>query len=389
MNNYHKISECPICSEVCVNHLHYGGISCYSCKAFFRRSVTSPSKKTSRCRRGNGNCDLKLHLRNNCPFCRFMKCLSTGMKPELVLSKAPKLATDGILKPEEKDDTVTSVFKVLPCDNRSLKDLIDEEILILSVNKKINLMCTRFQIVIDLDRRIKNFPGNINQNVFLVAQMEMAFLKAKHSVSNFLLQLIKKYQNKEIQRTQGAIFSSTQEYFVKLTIVFLQNCSCFQSIPQISQSDLLRKNISEVSILLASMCFNREKQEYMWSIGGPYDDTSQQVLHLKEDNLSEFLEANIVKDLFKVSNMLSDSEIPGHLSIILILIIIFSRDGISMEGQFAIDTARSYYLHLLYRYMKLTNSDSSRLNASLHSILKTVKDYAELIRSQLVVNFNQ
>ena len=32
MNNYHKISECPICSEVCVNHLHYGGISCYSCK---------------------------------------------------------------------------------------------------------------------------------------------------------------------------------------------------------------------------------------------------------------------------------------------------------------------------------------------------------------------
>ena len=68
------------------------------------------------------------------------------------------------------------------------------------------------------------------------------------------------------------------------------------------------------------MCFNREKQEYMWvdnfcvkikinlilfsfnrwSIGGPYDDTSQQVLHLKEDNLSEFLETNIVKDLFKV-----------------------------------------------------------------------------------------
>ena len=45
------------------------------------------------------------------------------MKPELVLSKAPKLATDGILKPEEKDDTVTSVFKVLPCDNRSLKGI--------------------------------------------------------------------------------------------------------------------------------------------------------------------------------------------------------------------------------------------------------------------------
>ena len=46
--SHHKISECPICSEVCVNHLHYGGICCYSCKAFFRRSVTAPSRKIKR-----------------------------------------------------------------------------------------------------------------------------------------------------------------------------------------------------------------------------------------------------------------------------------------------------------------------------------------------------
>ena len=46
--SFHRISECPICSEVCVNHLHYGGISCYSCKAFFRRSVTAPSEKIKR-----------------------------------------------------------------------------------------------------------------------------------------------------------------------------------------------------------------------------------------------------------------------------------------------------------------------------------------------------
>ena len=47
-SSFHKISECAICSEVCVNHLHYGGISCYSCKAFFRRSVTAPSEKLIR-----------------------------------------------------------------------------------------------------------------------------------------------------------------------------------------------------------------------------------------------------------------------------------------------------------------------------------------------------
>ena len=52
--------------------------------------------------------------------------------------------------------------------------------------------------------------------------------------------------------------------------------------------------------------------------------------------------------------------------------------------QLAIDQARGYYLNLLYRYLSLTHHQSSRINASLHSTLKTLKDFAEQIRSQLV-----
>ena len=31
--------ECPICGEVTSEQLHYGGLACPSCKAFFRRTV--------------------------------------------------------------------------------------------------------------------------------------------------------------------------------------------------------------------------------------------------------------------------------------------------------------------------------------------------------------
>ena len=31
--------ECPICGEMTSDHLHYGGLACPSCKAFFRRTV--------------------------------------------------------------------------------------------------------------------------------------------------------------------------------------------------------------------------------------------------------------------------------------------------------------------------------------------------------------
>ena len=31
--------ECPICGEMTSDQLHYGGLACPSCKAFFRRTV--------------------------------------------------------------------------------------------------------------------------------------------------------------------------------------------------------------------------------------------------------------------------------------------------------------------------------------------------------------
>ena len=45
---------------------------------------------------------------------------------------------------------------------------------------------------------------------------------------------------KQLSNYQSFIYIFFQEYFVKLMIVFLQNCTCFQSIPISSQSLLLR-----------------------------------------------------------------------------------------------------------------------------------------------------
>ena len=103
-----------------------------------------------------------------------------------------------------------------------------------------------------------------------------------------------------------------------------------------------------------------------------------------------------------VINSLSELEIPGHVMILQILISIFTRDGILMEKQVRnavhlpnlnlnngflllqhkIDLARAHYLH----YTKTANHESSWLNATLHRVLKTVKDFAEQIRCQVVVS---
>ena len=45
-----KVSSmiCPVCGDMATSHRHYGGLSCLSCKAFFRRAVTSSNKKEKR-----------------------------------------------------------------------------------------------------------------------------------------------------------------------------------------------------------------------------------------------------------------------------------------------------------------------------------------------------
>jgi len=224
----------------------------------------------------------------------------------------------------------------------------------------------------------------MNPDIFLVQQIKLAFLTAKHSVSCFLDQMIKQYKQREEKPTQANIFSTMQEYFVRFMILFLQNCTCFQSIPISSQIILLRKNIGELSILLATISFDREYQVFRWGLGNNSTDQFENILEFSEENMNDFLENDVIRNLLQVSNSVSEMEIPGILLVLLIMIIVFSRDGINMDGQCAIDTARGYYLHLLFRYLKLVNQDSSKTNASLHIILKTFKDFAEEIRSQLV-----
>jgi len=73
-------SQCSVCSAPAADHLHYGAISCYSCRAFFRRGVP----KQQRCIFGSDDCQITMKNRTNCKVCRYRACLARGMVPEKV-----------------------------------------------------------------------------------------------------------------------------------------------------------------------------------------------------------------------------------------------------------------------------------------------------------------
>ncbi|XP_010569011.1 PREDICTED: nuclear receptor subfamily 6 group A member 1 isoform X1 [Haliaeetus leucocephalus] len=78
---------CLICGDRATG-LHYGIISCEGCKGFFKRSIcnkrrTVQNNKHYTCTESQ-NCKIDKTQRKRCPYCRFQKCLSVGMRLEAV-----------------------------------------------------------------------------------------------------------------------------------------------------------------------------------------------------------------------------------------------------------------------------------------------------------------
>merc|ERR1719211_926205 len=71
---------CVVCNDKSSGK-HYGQYTCEGCKSFFKRSVRR--NLTYQCR-GNKNCPIDQHHRNQCQHCRLKKCYKSGMRKEAV-----------------------------------------------------------------------------------------------------------------------------------------------------------------------------------------------------------------------------------------------------------------------------------------------------------------
>ncbi len=73
---------CPICGNEAGKHVHYGGRACTSCRAFFRRSVQHDAYKKFFC--SSKNCKIDSKSWRSCKWCRFEKCLDSGLQPGIL-----------------------------------------------------------------------------------------------------------------------------------------------------------------------------------------------------------------------------------------------------------------------------------------------------------------
>uniref|UniRef100_A0A8C8VTG9 Nuclear receptor subfamily 5 group A member 2 n=1 Tax=Peromyscus maniculatus bairdii TaxID=230844 RepID=A0A8C8VTG9_PERMB len=122
---------CPVCGDK-VSGYHYGLLTCESCKGFLKRTVQNNKRYTCI---ENQNCQIDKTQRKRCPYCRFQKCLSVGMRLEAVRADrmrggrnkfGPMCKRDRALKQQQqkaliranglKLEATTQVIQVMPSD---------------------------------------------------------------------------------------------------------------------------------------------------------------------------------------------------------------------------------------------------------------------------------
>jgi hypothetical protein len=77
---------CAICGDK-ASGKHYGVHSCEGCKGFFKRTVRKDLTYTCR---DSKDCVIDKRQRNRCQYCRYQKCLTSGMKREAVQEERQK-----------------------------------------------------------------------------------------------------------------------------------------------------------------------------------------------------------------------------------------------------------------------------------------------------------
>ena len=84
------LNACRVCTKPTNGHKYYGGQSCHSCRAFFKRSVLSGGfTKVPSCNAATP-CPIDSRSWMSCKPCRFQACLNAGMIPELVSQRVAR-----------------------------------------------------------------------------------------------------------------------------------------------------------------------------------------------------------------------------------------------------------------------------------------------------------
>jgi hypothetical protein len=339
-----KKIKCYTCADDSTG-THFGGITCESCKSFFRRSVKENRWKDYKCL-DSSQCNINKITRKFCRYCRYNKCLKIGMRPQWVL-------TD-----EEREKKYCkknrSVLNVNVNENETIESmnelLINYGIFGIDLNSK-NKNLTKFEKCL-INKIVNTFYCTRKSNDLHVLELSLQLLKLN-------INSIPHNDGKVDPLLSKPSFELIMSGPFQRLTAFVKAISEFQKLTSNDQISLLRGSAIELFIVKTFIMLDLNTNKFQSLVSREHDHLNLKPLKdidaysLENDNkiLCSIWSAEVIETTTSYLRSLSNLIIDETTLIIFLLVILFTPDRADLINRKLVLEIQSKYSYLLFKYL--------------------------------------
>ena len=379
-----SLELCHTCGDKSTGS-HFGGMTCESCKSFFRRSVKENRWEEYKCL-DSATCKVNKNTRKFCRYCRYQRCISIGMKPKWVLTDEERAKKYG----KKNSFLITVTTENENKDENETPESMNEKyhkfgIFAIVEQKK---FLTNYEKLL-INNLVNEFYLTRKNNDLNTVRLNLEFLKLN-------IDSIPK-ANSDLPLLSQSSFEYLMIQPVKRVTSFVKQLPDFCNLDSEDQISLLRGSLIEVLICKTFIIFDQKTDTFQEIVSREHDFLNLRPLKdsysysLAKDNLifrsiwsEELLEKTI--NFLKSINILIIDE---TTLILFIMLIFFSPDRPEIKNHKVIFEIQNKYSYLLFKYLGYkTNNKQHEVFTKLLLKLRELRDLQEVHRSMKLGNLN-
>ncbi|KAI1293538.1 Vitamin D3 receptor B [Halotydeus destructor] len=363
------VKICGVCGDRAKSY-HFGGISCDSCKAFFRRSVQNDAYKSFHCPY-ESHCDINISSRKCCQYCRFHKCLSIGMEKSWVMTEEERLH---MLKTR--------------LEKRQKQEVDEGSVSGSSPAKRLNRLKHHYEADVNLigsylsQRDVNTIETLMNEYILCIKELLLRTSLVSSSSSSSQQPTIARAPKLPSSSSSSSTASSSSPsscppssteqcksrpelldmFFtaIQRLALFAQKVPSFSAIEPEDQQVLLRGSILEMGFVLSShlydtvnSCWPDSSSRFKGTDGSGNNPLTGNTFApvLTANDLKPLVNQDLYEKHMTFIKSIKSMDIDEVCIILLTVIVLLSPDRTSLSNCRAVSQAQERYLMLLRSYM--------------------------------------
>lgn len=343
----HVLPPCRVCGDK-ASGFHYGANTCEACKGFFRRSLKK-DPLDYKCVKSE-DCKIMKGRRNNCPLCRYNKCLTVGMSKEAIKTGRYTHAkrTNDIIevkKLQNKDESLPPPATVQPLLSQPHLEVKCEPAQPEMLNL-ISTICTAHKTL---------FP-----NWHRVLESGELLPRMKKYLEDYLLKKEMYGNLSGLTDEEFTMFYNTtglkldnrhemmegmtkhMEYAVTKFVQYAKVIPGFSSLPIEDQANLIKMSRFEIWAVSAHKFFNPELEVISGPLGRTYH----------KEELCKLWDADYIDSLFKFCKKMQKLELSYQEIAILKCVVLLFADRCELQSRDKVERIQWEFITCLQYLLK-------------------------------------